>query len=55
MSSKGQGDTAIITPTINVYLYFEILYNSLILPIENCFGDDEVIFQDNNASSHKGN
>ena len=44
-----------ITSTINVHVYLEILDNFLILSIENWFSDDddEVVIQDDNASCYK--
>ena len=35
---------------INIHMYMKILDNFLILMIENWFGYDEVIFQDDNVS-----
>ena len=40
----------IITSTINVHGYIEILGNFLIQLIENWLGDNEVIFRDDNES-----
>ena len=40
----------IITSTINIDVYIEILDNFLILLREYWIGDDEVIFQNDNAS-----
>ena len=53
MSFKGPGDIAVITSIINAPMYIEILDNFLILLIENWFGDDDVIFWDNNSSRNK--
>ena len=36
--------------TINAHMYTEILDDFFFSLIENCLGNDEVIFQDNNAS-----
>ena len=44
---------AIITSTINAHVYIEIQDNLLIPSIENWFGDDEIIFQENNAPCHR--
>ena len=44
---------AIITSTVNAQVYIEILDICLITSIENRFGDDDVIFQDGNASCHR--
>lgn len=44
---------AIITSRINAHAYINILDNFLIPFIENQFGNDEVSFQDNNASCHR--
>ena len=44
---------AVITLKINVLVYIEIRDNFLIPSIENWFGDDEVIFPDDNASCHR--
>ena len=46
---KEQG-IAIITTTITASVYIEILDNFPIPLIENWFGDDEIIFPDDNAS-----
>ena len=43
----------IITPTINILVYIEILDSLLIPLIDNWFHDGEVIFQDVNASCHR--
>uniref|UniRef100_A0A3B3S4R3 Tc1-like transposase DDE domain-containing protein n=1 Tax=Paramormyrops kingsleyae TaxID=1676925 RepID=A0A3B3S4R3_9TELE len=53
MSGKGPGQMAVITSTVNAQVYIEILDNFLILSIESRLGDDEVIFQDDNASCHR--
>ena len=45
MSFKGPGEMAIIISTINALVYIDILDKFLITLIENWFGDDEVIFQ----------
>ena len=44
---------AIITSTVNAQVYIEILDTCLIPSIENMFGDDDVIFQDDNAFRHR--
>ena len=48
-----QKEISIITSTINTHVYMEILDNFLIPSTENLFGNDEVIFRDNNASCHR--
>ena len=54
-SFKRPGKMAINILTIDAYVYIEILNNFLILSIENWFGDDEVIFQDNNSFCYRAN
>ena len=44
---------ASITSTINAHVYIEILDNFLIPSIENCFFEDEVNFQDDNAYCYR--
>ena len=44
---------SIIATNINARMYIEILDNSFFPSIENWFGDDELIQQDDNASSHR--
>ena len=46
MLSKGPGNMAIITSTVNTQVSIQILDNFLIPSIENMFDDKEVIFQD---------
>ena len=53
MSFKGPSEMAIIISTINTHMYINILDNFLIESIENWFGDDEVIFQDDNLSCQR--
>ena len=48
---KGSEEMATIT-LINVHIFIEILNNFLIPSIKNCFGDNEIILQ-NNASFHR--
>lgn len=43
---------AIITSTLSAQVYIEILDTFLLPSMEEKFGDDEVIFQDDNASCH---
>ena len=43
----------VIASTINAHVYNEILDNFLIPSIENWFGDNEVIFQEDNTSCHR--
>ena len=52
MLFKGYGEMAIIITAINAHVYIEIVDNFLIPAIENRFGDNEIIFQDDNASCH---
>uniref|UniRef100_A0A3Q2ZWT6 Transposase Tc1-like domain-containing protein n=1 Tax=Kryptolebias marmoratus TaxID=37003 RepID=A0A3Q2ZWT6_KRYMA len=52
MSGKGTGEMAVITSSINAQVYIDILDTFLIPFIKRMFGDDEIIFQDNNASCH---
>ena len=47
------GCIAIIISAINVHIYIEILDKFLIPLTENWFGDEEVIFQDDNLSCHR--
>ena len=42
-----------MTTTINSNVYIEIQDNFLILSIENRFGEDEFISEEDNASCHK--
>ncbi|CAJ0921952.1 unnamed protein product [Ranitomeya imitator] len=44
---------AVITSSINAQVYVDILDTFLIPSIERMFGDDEIIFQDDNASCHR--
>ena len=44
---------AIITSTVSAQVYIEILDTCLVPSIENRFGDDDVIFQDDNASCRR--
>uniref|UniRef100_A0A672T8Q8 Tc1-like transposase DDE domain-containing protein n=1 Tax=Sinocyclocheilus grahami TaxID=75366 RepID=A0A672T8Q8_SINGR len=53
MSGKGPGEMAILTSTVNAQMYIEILDTFLIPSIEKTFGDNDVIFQDDNASCHR--
>lgn len=52
MSAKGPGKIAAITSTVNAQLYTEILDTRLIPSNESMYGDEEIIFQDDNASCH---
>ena len=54
MSFEGAIEMAINTSTINAHACVEIVDNFLIPFKENCFGDDEVIFQHDNLSRHEG-
>ena len=53
MLIKGLGEMEIITSTINVHVHIEIQFNFIITSIENWFGDEEAIFQNDNASCQK--
>ncbi len=53
MSGKGPGEMAIFTSAVNAQVYIEILDTFLIPSIEKKFGDNGVIFQDDNASCHR--
>ena len=54
MSFNEHKEKAISNLTINAHVDIEFLDNVLIPWIENWFGDNEIIFQNNNASCHKG-
>lgn len=53
MSGKGPGEIAIITSTVNAEVYTQILDGFLIPSVEKMFGNDEFVFQDDNASCHR--
>ena len=53
MSGKSTGEMAVITSSINAQVYIDILDTFLILSIERMFWDDDIIFQDDNASCHR--
>uniref|UniRef100_A0A3B5QWB7 Tc1-like transposase DDE domain-containing protein n=1 Tax=Xiphophorus maculatus TaxID=8083 RepID=A0A3B5QWB7_XIPMA len=53
MSGKGTGEMTVVNSSINAQVYIDILDSFLIPSIEQMFGDDEVIFQDDNASCHR--
>lgn len=42
MSGKGPGVIAVITSTVNVHVYIEIVDTFLILSFESRFGDEDV-------------
>ena len=44
ISFKWLVEMEIITSTINAHVYIEILNNFSFLPIQNWFGNDEIIF-----------
>lgn len=45
---------AVISSTITAHVYTEIKDNFFFISsMENCFGDEKVIFQDDNASCHR--
>ena len=48
-------EIAMITSTINVSAFIEIFDSFLLLSIDNCFCDDKVLFQDDNASCQRTN
>ena len=52
MSFKERWEVEIITSTINVNVCCEILDNPSSQPIENWFGNDNVIFPDDKAPCH---
>ena len=45
-------EIAIITSIVNIEIYIQVLDHFLIPLIENIFDDKQVIFLDDNASSH---
>lgn len=53
MSSKGPGELAVVKTTVNSQIYIDILDHFLIPSIDNAFGDEDVVFQDDNASCHR--
>uniref|UniRef100_A0A3B5QEL9 Transposase Tc1-like domain-containing protein n=1 Tax=Xiphophorus maculatus TaxID=8083 RepID=A0A3B5QEL9_XIPMA len=53
MSGKGTGEMTVVNSSINAQVYIDILDSFLIPSIEQMFGDDEIIFQDDNASCHR--
>ena len=53
MSFKGPEEMVTITSTINALMFIKILDTFLVSLIENWFGDDEVIFPDNNAYCYR--
>ena len=53
MSGKGVGEMAVITFSMNAQVYIEIVDTLLIPSIERHIGDDNIIFQDDNASCHR--
>uniref|UniRef100_A0A672IF62 Tc1-like transposase DDE domain-containing protein n=1 Tax=Salarias fasciatus TaxID=181472 RepID=A0A672IF62_SALFA len=54
VSGKGSGETAVVKSSINAQVYIDILDSFLIPSIEKkMFGDDGIIFQDDNASCHR--
>uniref|UniRef100_A0A3B1IEA9 Tc1-like transposase DDE domain-containing protein n=1 Tax=Astyanax mexicanus TaxID=7994 RepID=A0A3B1IEA9_ASTMX len=53
MSGKGTGEMTVVNSTINAQVYIDILDSFLIPSIEQMFGDNEIIFQDDNASCHR--
>lgn len=54
MSVKGIEEVIIIITSTNTKVYIEMLLSLLILSAESMFGDDDFIFQDDNASRQKG-
>uniref|UniRef100_A0A3B1JVG5 Tc1-like transposase DDE domain-containing protein n=1 Tax=Astyanax mexicanus TaxID=7994 RepID=A0A3B1JVG5_ASTMX len=53
MSGKGTGEMTVVNSSINAQVYIDILDSFLIPSIEQMFGDNEIIFQDVNASCHR--
>uniref|UniRef100_A0A672FA08 Tc1-like transposase DDE domain-containing protein n=1 Tax=Salarias fasciatus TaxID=181472 RepID=A0A672FA08_SALFA len=53
MSGKGSGEKAVVKSSINAQVYIDILDSFLIPSIEKMFGNDEILFQDDNASYHR--
>uniref|UniRef100_A0A8C5I7Z6 Tc1-like transposase DDE domain-containing protein n=1 Tax=Gouania willdenowi TaxID=441366 RepID=A0A8C5I7Z6_GOUWI len=53
MSGKGTGEMAVITSSINAQVYVDMLDTFLIPSIERMFGDDDIVYQDDNASCHR--
>lgn len=53
MSSKGPGKLAVVKTTVNSRIYIDILDHFLIPSIDNAFGDEDIVFQDDNASCHR--
>uniref|UniRef100_A0A8B9JPA9 Transposase Tc1-like domain-containing protein n=1 Tax=Astyanax mexicanus TaxID=7994 RepID=A0A8B9JPA9_ASTMX len=53
MSGKGTGEMTVVNSSINAQVYIDILDSFLIPSIEQMFGDNEIIFQDDNASCHR--
>ena len=53
MTLKGSGEMAVIISTVKAQVDTEILDMYLIPSIKRRLGDAEVIFQDDNASSHR--
>ena len=53
MQSKGRDELAVIKTTVNFRIYIDILDHFLIPSIDNAFGDEDVVFQDDNVSCHR--
>ena len=53
MASKRPGELAVVKTTVNSRIYIDILDRILIPSIDNAFGDENVVFQDDNASCHR--
>ena len=55
MCGEGTGALTTIIGRINQRDYIDVLEHFFIPSIEDHFGDDDVIFQDDNASCHTAN
>ena len=53
MLNKGLGKLTVIKTTVNFQIYIDILDHFLILLTDNAFGDEDVVFQDDNTSCHR--
>lgn len=53
MSSHGRGNICLVNGTVNSAAYIDILQTFLLPTVEHQFGDEAVVFQDDNASCHR--
>ena len=53
MSSKGPGKLAVFKTAVNSQTYIDILDHFLIPSIDNAFGDEDAVFQNDNVSCHR--